>query len=397
MTEEEHPLPALVDVGAILCKKSSKHMAVDLDRMFQHWPELKAKCWQVNFEGRGGHRKTWVPNTVAALIEFIFLLPGAAAAELRKAAAESFARLYGEDLRLIGQLEHLAHVQEALRGEGSLVPASAEVSRQVPTRTLVARTACVVARRSVALAVRKSHLKFKNELKALEERQAIRFQTVLSEQRQFLLAEITLRMGQRLVDIRDYILNAVSTPTGLFVQAIRGAVRQPSRRSTIDAGRYPQDQLASSDTLAGCVCLHTVLKQVLGKPYTTPVGVELPGVVLTHGAWKKLRNLVGKRALQFRLQQHALGLCQWPRLWSFGGPRDNSGPRYVFLLEEATACIQDILGQMYTDSVSVAAHIRQVIQTTPAGVWPLHDTEVEPDWSSISEESDRADQAAGGQ
>jgi hypothetical protein len=324
--------------------------------MLERWPELATKFRQVNFEGRGGHRKTWVPKDAAALVEYIFLLPGTAAANIRRAAAQAFVYLYGEDLQIIGKLECLPHVQEALRGVGAPV----EIARPTLGRALVIRTARV-ARRSVLLAVRKSHLKFKHELKASEER----FKTMLSEQRQFLISELTLRMGQRLVDIRDFIVNAITAPTGSFISAIRGAIRLPSRRSTINTERYPQDQLASSDVLAGCVCLHTVLKQQLALPFVTPVGVELPGIVLSHGAWKKLRTLIGKRALQYRLRQHDLGLCQWPRLWSFGGPRDNGGPRYVFPLEEALACVRDVLGQMYTENVSMAAHIRTVVQTTP--------------------------------
>ena len=112
MTPEK--LPSLVDVGVILTGKAPRHVADDLAAIMRKHPDLSEKVGQIKFGGRGNHN-TPVPKDLAGLIEIIFLLPGRAAAQVRRAAAQVFVRYLGGDLSLIGEVEHLNHVQSFLR------------------------------------------------------------------------------------------------------------------------------------------------------------------------------------------------------------------------------------------------------------------------------------------
>ena len=108
-------MPSLVDVGVILTGKASRNVSRDLQDILNKHPDLAQKVSQVSFGGRGGNRESLVPKDLAALIEIIFLLPGRAAAQVRRAAAQVFVRYLGGDLSLIGEVEHLNHVQSFLR------------------------------------------------------------------------------------------------------------------------------------------------------------------------------------------------------------------------------------------------------------------------------------------
>ena len=113
MTPEK--VPSLVDVGVILTGKDARHTSRDIQVLVERYPDLAQKVGQVSFGGRGGNRDSLVPKDLAALIEIIFLLPGRAAAQVRRAAAQIFVRYLGGDLSLIGEVERLNHVQSFLR------------------------------------------------------------------------------------------------------------------------------------------------------------------------------------------------------------------------------------------------------------------------------------------
>jgi len=112
MTPEK--LPSLVDVGVVLTGKDARHTCRDVQAVLQKYPEVAQKVDHFHFGGQG-QRNTPVPKDLAALIEIIFLLPGRAAAQVRRAAAQVFVRYLGGDLTLIGEVEHLNHVQAFLR------------------------------------------------------------------------------------------------------------------------------------------------------------------------------------------------------------------------------------------------------------------------------------------
>ena len=113
MTPEK--MPSLVDVGVILTGKAPRHVADDLAAIMRKHSDLLEKVVKVSFGGRGGNRESLVPKDLAALIEIIFLLPGRAAAQVRRAAAQVFVRYLGGDLSLIGDIERIHHVQACLR------------------------------------------------------------------------------------------------------------------------------------------------------------------------------------------------------------------------------------------------------------------------------------------
>jgi len=66
----------------ILTGLNSVEAARALRRILDSHPDLRAKCTQVSFGGRGGNRESLVPKDLPALIEIIFLLPGRAAAKV---------------------------------------------------------------------------------------------------------------------------------------------------------------------------------------------------------------------------------------------------------------------------------------------------------------------------
>lgn len=190
---------------------------------------------------------------------------------------------------------------------------------------------------------------------------------------------------QKVLEIQTAVLNAFGNPTGVLITALRAAVRRPSRRSTINEQQYPQNQLATTEDLVTSVPLYMEVFQQMQNPRTMENGEVLPGVRLTHGAWRRLRNLFGRRALRYRLAAHELGLCARPRLWSNGGPRDNAGPRYVFLATEAAQIVAHILQEPFGQS-TVMMHARELIATTEPLSWPLCTTELEPHWETVHQD-----------
>jgi hypothetical protein len=197
----------------------------------------------------------------------------------------------------------------------------------------------------------------------------------LTQQRGQFLGDLLLRFGARFEDLK----NALLSPTGSFIKALRQAIRAPGVRQTLDPARYPCDQQASRADVLGCMSLQLALMRALSQPQETALGIMLPPVTLSYGAWKAVRNLFGRRALQLRLQDHEAGLCARPRLWAYGGPSDNSGLRYVFLADEAENCVRRILRQPY-QSMIVAEHVRRTIASTAPGEWPANDVDLEPQW-----------------
>jgi prophage antirepressor-like protein len=192
---------------------------------------------------------------------------------------------------------------------------------------------------------------------------------------------------QRVAQTETVMLNAFGNPAGVLINGIRAAVRRPSRRSTIDERRYPQDQLATPEDLVISVPLYMIVFQKMQEPCAMENDEVLPGVRLTNGAWRRLRNLIGKRALRYRLAAHELGLCARPRLWSNGGPRDNAGPRYVFLATEATQIVAHVLQEPFGQS-TIMMHAREIIATTEPLTWPLCTTELEPQWETVHQDQE---------
>jgi len=103
MTPEK--MPSLVDMGVILTGSSARDVAQIIRRLVVAHPDLETRCFQIKFGGRG-NRDTPVPKDLATLIEIIFLLPGRAAAQVRRTAAQLFVRYIGGDLSLIDEGRH---------------------------------------------------------------------------------------------------------------------------------------------------------------------------------------------------------------------------------------------------------------------------------------------------
>ena len=89
---------------------------------------------------------------------------------------------------------------------------------------------------------KRQHLEFETTMTALAGIQtAIEQQSVaITGLRSAIVSDIMLRWGQRLMDFRDTILGAVTSPTGAMITALRGAVKLPPRRTTTNEARFPR-------------------------------------------------------------------------------------------------------------------------------------------------------------
>ena len=104
---------SVIDVASALTGLDAHNTAEQIRVLFVKHPEVGAKISHFKFVGRG-QRDTPVAD-LSAIIEIIFLLPGRRAAGVRCEAAKIFVRFLGGDLRLVDEVQNLAHVQAFLR------------------------------------------------------------------------------------------------------------------------------------------------------------------------------------------------------------------------------------------------------------------------------------------
>jgi len=209
-----------------------------------------------------------------------------------------------------------------------------------------------------------------------------------------IVTNMSFFMRQKLVDVKDGILEKVMTPSAAFVDAIRKATKKPAVKTTSDLTRFPEDQRVDSEEDRLTVSLSVVLGKVLAEVERASM---LPGArdlaPLTYGAWKKCRCLIGSRCLALR--KAAAGVTK-PLAWTNsadGGRSAGGGQHYVYLTEtditgDVHEFVRTVLRQPYKMTVrrggggsggygvgggptTVRAHIRELINNTSPLVWPM--------------------------
>jgi hypothetical protein len=113
VTPDDRKLPALSDITQIITGLNARNSVDAMRRLFEKYPAIFANCEHFHFSGQG-QRPTYIPKSLAVLIEFIMLLPGQKAAALRTEVARIFVRYLGGDLGLIDEVRELRRVQEHL-------------------------------------------------------------------------------------------------------------------------------------------------------------------------------------------------------------------------------------------------------------------------------------------
>jgi len=179
---------------------------------------------------------------------------------------------------------------------------------------------------------------------------ALQHELVQSEQR------IVFGLSQRLLDIKNFVKDAVMSPTGVFVDAVRRAVKKPALKTSVDTERFPETQRATSQQLhQDCLDLWSAVHEEM---QTAPRGV-LPWVKKGPGfksyrVWKSVRGLLGKRIVALRradgdLPPTDLNHCALPLLWancstkSTTNTGEAAGQRYVYLKEELKRYVPVVL------------------------------------------------------
>jgi hypothetical protein len=401
--------------------------------MLQRFPDLNQFLILVHFGGRGSNRESRVPKDVPALIQFILLLPGQFAAQIRRQAAEIFVRHYGKDLAIIGQIEQIPHVQEALAAETStqIVKAPTTVvevassSMGPPARlnpNFDAQTLALVLRRRFlhpvarvhALAVRKAHVKTKQELQrmtstlqaTLNDKYAA-LETRLTTMKTELLDDIERRNGrlaeqsslrvvfmmQRALQplseftralkalpfnlalrlrgcVKDVMDAAVTGMDSTLVRVIRKASKGPAKRRTNNERNFPEEQQA------------TPLQHTLEALSLAVLAHELCPE-MTYPAWLSIRSSYGKAAVHERIRCHELPsthpmYVEKPRLWTYatGSGVEGGGVRMLFLRKEQALLTRVWFQNHPNDSFHDRA-IAKSAELPNTEAWPQHTAELE--------------------
>ena len=103
---------ALIDIAMMFTGMDNNHSAQAIRNLIREHTEVNYRIVNFKFPGRG-QRTVDVANLATAL-EFAFLLPGRAAARVRRQAATLLVRYLGGDTRLIDEVCQNRRVQEAL-------------------------------------------------------------------------------------------------------------------------------------------------------------------------------------------------------------------------------------------------------------------------------------------
>ena len=104
--------PALIDVTMIFTGLNNDHAGFAVRRILQEHPEVRSSIANFKFPGRGQKNIQVAPLAVA--LEIAFLLPGKAAAQMRRQAAALMVRYLGGDATLVDEVCANRRVQVSL-------------------------------------------------------------------------------------------------------------------------------------------------------------------------------------------------------------------------------------------------------------------------------------------
>ena len=185
-------------------------------------------------------------------------------------------------------------------------------------------------------------------------------------------------LSQRLLDIKNFVKDAVMSPTGVFLDAVRRAVKKPALKTSVDTERFPEAQRATSQQLhQDCLDLWSAVHEEmqLAPPGVLPWVQKGPGFK-SYRVWKSMRGLLGRRVVALRradgeLPPTDLNHCALFLLWancsakSTTNTGEAAGQRYVYLKEELKRYIPMVLAgkhkvQLTTDGyVAACYNLRQ--------------------------------------
>jgi len=111
-TDDEPARLSVIDVASNITGLVAREAARALRRIIETHPDLGAKCPLIKFHGRGKQDTPVAP--IETIVEIIFLLPGKTAARIRSEAAKLLVRYLGGDVRLVQEVQQMAHVQKHL-------------------------------------------------------------------------------------------------------------------------------------------------------------------------------------------------------------------------------------------------------------------------------------------
>jgi len=103
---------SVIDVVAVATKFSSKVASNYAQRFAQEYPDVSQEWCNFKFPGQG-QRETPVTGARGA-VELVMLLPGKAAARVRKAAAQTLVRYLGGDMSLVEEIAANRFAQETM-------------------------------------------------------------------------------------------------------------------------------------------------------------------------------------------------------------------------------------------------------------------------------------------
>ena len=101
-TAEDPPRVAVYDVLQVVTGCSAQNCSVIYSRVSDAFPDVLTDCSYFKFSGRG-QRETPVADA-RTVVEIIMVLPGRAAARVRKAAADVMVRYLGGDPALVEEV-----------------------------------------------------------------------------------------------------------------------------------------------------------------------------------------------------------------------------------------------------------------------------------------------------
>lgn len=177
--------------------------------------------------------------------------------------------------------------------------------------------------------------------------------------------KLKLMVAQPLLDIKKEVLESISNPSGLLVDAMRSAVKKPAMKKSRDPVQFPENQRATQEQLHLECCpippklneMLLELQQQTGPMDRFVVGAgQGEGLKLSYPVWRQICCSVGKALKRIR---SADPNCQQPLLWSIGAPDggENAAHRYVYKREQLTGYLHQVLQEQVTVRVTNKNHL----------------------------------------
>ncbi|CAE7299438.1 unnamed protein product [Symbiodinium sp. CCMP2592] len=208
----------------------------------------------------------------------------------------------------------------------------------------------------------------------LENQERLQQQVVEMRRQQGFLITQMMSLQQEVVDLKDTTAEAITSPSGDFVKALRQATAPVPTKKPPNPALFPEDQRATQEDLRlECRSLPKAVQEALMMPYRTALGfMRSVNIKLTLTAWKSVRGGIAKALKQLRL---ADSTCKKPLVWS---NESNEGPallRYVWSQSEMREYVPKVLDQRVTSAKAETwrQRIEQLIKNDPNPIpWPWH-------------------------